>query len=39
MKKFLLPLLVTLAILIPTIAVEAAYVYVPNFRAMASKSA
>lgn len=36
MKKFLLPLLVTLAILIPTIAVEAAYVHVPNFREMTS---
>ncbi|MBQ9487059.1 MAG: hypothetical protein IJU91_04550 [Selenomonadaceae bacterium] len=36
MKKFLLSILVTLAVLLPTIAVEAAYVHVPNFRSMAS---
>lgn len=36
MKKFLLPMLVTLAVLIPTITVEAAYVLVPNFRDITS---
>ena len=36
MKKFLLPMLVTFAVLIPTITVEAAYVLVPNFRDITS---
>lgn len=36
MKKFLLPLLITFAVLIPTITVEAAYVLVPNFRDITS---
>lgn len=36
MKKFLLSLLIALAVLMPTIAVEAAYVLVPNFYNMTS---
>lgn len=36
MKKFLLSLLLSIIILMPAIAVEAAYVYVPNFHNMTS---
>ena len=36
MKKFLLPMLLALAILIPSAQVQAAYVLVPNFYNMAS---
>ena len=35
MKKFLLPMLLAFAIIIPAIQVQAAYVYVPNFYNMA----
>ena len=36
MKKFLLPLLLAITLLIPTVTVEAAYVLVPNFYNMTS---
>lgn len=36
MKKFLLPMLLALAILIPSAQAQAAYVHVPNFRNMTS---
>lgn len=38
MKKFLLPMLLALAILFPTMQVSAAYVFVPNFRKMTSNT-